>query len=52
MPDFPFVWWELRSHGVNAKIAATLVNQVREKRLSLHVSPTRCYYKSHHVNWP
>ena len=43
---------QLISHHVNAKIASALVNRVKETRLSLHVGPTSCYYKLHHVNWP
>ena len=39
------------SHCVNAKTAHTLVKEVNKMRLSLHVGPTSCCYKSHHVNW-
>ena len=39
-------------HHVDAKIGLTLVNRVKEMRLSIHVGPTSCYYKSHRVNWP
>ena len=39
------------SHCVNAKTAHTSVKEVNKMRLSLHVGPTSCYYKSHHVNW-
>ena len=42
----------LISHRVNAKIAPTSVMEVKETRLSLHVGPTSCYYKSDRVNWP
>ena len=41
-----------KSHRVNAKIAPTLASLVKETRLSLHVGPTSCYYKSQRVNWP
>ena len=43
---------QLISHCVNAKITPTSVNWVKETRLSLHVGPRSCYYKSHRVNWP
>ena len=43
---------QLTSHRVNAKIAPTLVNWVKETRLSPHVGPTSCYCKLHRVNWP
>ena len=40
---------QLISDRVNAKIAPTSVKEVKETRLSLHVDPTDCYYKSHCV---
>ena len=39
------------SHCVNAKTAYTLVKEINKMKLLLHVRPTSCYYKSHHVNW-
>ena len=43
---------QLISRCVNAKIAPTSVKEVNKTRLSLHVGPTSCYYKSHGVSWP
>ena len=37
---------------VNAKVAPTSIKEVNKTRLSLHIGPTSCYYKSHGVNWP
>ena len=42
---------QLISHCVNAKVAPISIKEVNKMRLSLHVSPTSCYYKSHGVNW-
>ena len=39
------------SHCVNAKTAHISVKEVKKMKLSLHVGPTSCCYKSHHVNW-
>ena len=43
---------QLILHSVNAKVAPISINEVNKMRLSLHVGPTSCYYKSHGVNWP
>ena len=43
---------QLISHCVNAKVALISIKEVNKMRLSLHVGPTSCYYKSHSVNWP
>ena len=43
---------QLILHRVRAKIAPISVKEVKEMKLSLHVGPTSCYYKSHRVNWP
>ena len=37
---------------MNAKIVPISVKEVNKMRLSLHLGPTSCYYKSHGVNWP
>ena len=37
---------------MNAKVAPISIKEVKKMRLSLHVGPTGCYYKSHGVNWP
>ena len=43
---------QLISHCVNAKVAPISIKEVNKMKLSLHVGPTSCYYKSHGVNWP
>ena len=43
---------QLISHRLNAKIAPTLVTEVKEMRLSLHVGPISCYYKLYRLNRP
>ena len=40
---------QLTSHGVNTKIAPSLVKWVKEMRLSLHIGPPSCYYKLHPI---
>ena len=34
------------------KNRTSLSQLVKETRVSLHVGPTSCYYKSYHMNWP
>ena len=43
---------QLILHCVNTKVVPISIKEVNKMRLSLHIGPASCYYKSHGVNWP